>query len=163
MAELSDIVIDTVTEIPQVKKESSDYVLGRIYSKSNYGKETTDQILKDNFVVVHFLTNYFHDDDSTRSALYMGLAIYGMLKLEAKLPKVTFEAVKRVLTEYQHQKRDDYIFGVLFKIRKRDPVLADFINNFSEVFDNPMPAFEGGLLVYRFMEKQAEMNKLKIN
>ena len=169
MAELTDIVIgtpiDIVTELPQVKKESSDYVLRRIFSDSDYGKETTGQILKENFVLMDFITKYFRDDVSTGSALYMGLAIYGMLKIEAKLPKVTCEAVKQVLTEYKHQtRRNDYIFGVLFPgIRKKDAVLADFINNFSEVFDDPMPSFEGGLLIYRFMEKQAELNKLKIN
>jgi hypothetical protein len=168
MAELTDIVndtpIDIVTEIPQIKKESIKYVLGRIFSNSNYGKEATDQVLKENFVLMDFIYKYFRSDASAGSALYMGLAIYGMLKLEAKLPKVTCEAVRQVLAEYKNQaRREDYIFGVLSKIRKKDATLADFISNFSDAFDNPMPAFEGGLLIYRFMEKQAEMNRLKIN
>jgi len=152
-----------VTSVPIIDKQVKDYVMEKIWEGSRYGQKMTATLQGDNPGILFCLMSYFKDETSLGRGVYIAISAYEMLKMKGDLPRVTFDTITKTLKEYLNSNKNEYVVSQLALMRKKDPVLADFVNELSERFDNPLPALEGGILTYRLLEKQAEINKLKIN
>jgi len=154
---------DLVTELPVADAEIVREIVNEMLYVKDCADKFTGHTIETNPAIISFMQVYFDEQESRAAALYASTSVYKILELKGPLPSITLSTAKNVMQEGIESKRDDYVFGHLLHIKRKDPSLAGFISDFSEVFDNPMPALQGAVFSYRLLEKQAEQNKIKIN
>ena len=74
------------------------------------------------------------------------------------LPKIKPEIISSVIRDYE---RDNLYFANLTqRLTNENPCILQFIDEMSDMSNNPKYVLETSLLVYRLLESQAEADKL---
>ena len=154
---------DLVTEIPAVGIATVKYVEHRMLNEEGYGKVSVKRIMKENQNLGEFLSEYAEKYTENEFIFHMGVSIYNILKKEGKLPRLTIEAMEEVTKEYENSSGNKYIHNIVQRLREQNPCLIEFVNTLSSYSNKPEATMTAGVLTYRLLEKQAELNKLKIN
>ncbi|MBN2052838.1 hypothetical protein JW756_05015 [Candidatus Woesearchaeota archaeon] len=158
MQELSDLV----RELPTINLDVVIHFLEKIV-KPDYCEESLNYILEDNRNVASFLAYHIQDHPGVGLELNPAVSVYRMMKVKGDLPRVSEETLRSVIKEYNQSNKEKYIFKVFGTVYNKDPALFEFLLLFSIRTDKPLRFLTTSLLVYRLLEKQAELNKLKIN
>jgi hypothetical protein len=77
-----------------------------------------------------------------------------------RLPAVTREVAAAVRGELLASQGNDYAVGILQRLEKDNPELAQFIALFSQTQANPAGVATGAVLVYRLLESQLDADRL---
>jgi hypothetical protein len=77
-----------------------------------------------------------------------------------RLPAVTREVAAAVRAELLASEGNDYAVGILQRLEKDNPELAQFIAVFSQTQANPAGVATSAVLVYRLLESQLDADGL---
>jgi hypothetical protein len=73
-----------------------------------------------------------------------------------RLPAVNHEVAAAVRAELVASKDNEYAIGILERLQRDNPELAQFIALFARSQENPAGVATGAVLVYRLLESQLE-------
>jgi len=134
-------------------------VEGEFKTQKNYMKQMLDNMYKENIYIWMFLDLYTPPAD--QKALYCGEFVYRCLEKVDSILMVDSKAFIEVTHEATSSGGDEYAEGIIKRLHEDNEWLADYIVNLaheSAIGDRIKAA---GAVVYRFIEKQAEINVLK--
>lgn len=83
-----------------------------------------------------------------------------MTEKQGLLPLVSEDVCYAVQAELHHSKENEFVIELLRRLEKDNPLVANFIAQFSLTTEDPVGATYAGLLVYRLLESQADANNL---
>jgi hypothetical protein len=78
-----------------------------------------------------------------------------------RLPVVSRDVAAAVRAELLASQGNDYAVGILQRLERDNPELAQFIALFSQTQANPAGVATGAVLVYRLLESQVDADGLK--
>jgi hypothetical protein len=79
-----------------------------------------------------------------------------------ELPRVKREITASVEHEIRSCEDAKYVKDKIKDLKKKNPVIADFIAKFSRTSEDPISTAFCGLIVYRLLESQAECTQLEM-
>jgi hypothetical protein len=77
------------------------------------------------------------------------------------LPTVTKETGFAVCRELEREDNNDYIIGMLARLERENPCVAEFVSRLAIQHGDPVGISTAALLVYRLLESQAEADSLR--
>ena len=160
MQDLSDLV----TEMPVI----NDNIIRQIIRTGNYDKDfckiSADYLEADNPHARSYLLYHAKETREPNSIRDIGTLIYRMLKMKGEVPRVTQKAVSDVEKEYEKNKGEFYAIDLLSHLKDKNPSIYKLvISGAKKLPCRPMSTIRTLTLFYRVFERQAELNKQKIN
>ena len=77
------------------------------------------------------------------------------------LPIVTQETGYAVCRELERSEHNDYVIGLLERVERENPCLAEFVSRLAMQHGDPVGISTAAMLVYRLLESQAEADSLR--
>ena len=77
------------------------------------------------------------------------------------LPTVTQETGYAVARELERAEHNDYVIGLLERVERENPCLAEFVSRLAIQHGDPVGISTAAMLVYRLLESQAEADSLR--
>ena len=95
-------------------------------------------------------------DKNPNVILYPGVVIYDLLERKSELPVVSLESIKFISGELKST--NDYIPNLIKRLKEDNLYIANFLSRYATRTYEPIVAAYSGALVYRVLEKQAELD-----
>lgn len=153
-----------VTEMPKVMPDTIEMVTAHLKPGDDYYLDKLEDMAITNYYLYRFLNTYSRGTTYPDEALHTALLTYSLLEEEAgKVPVITKQATDKVEEEKFSKTEQEFASPIIRRITNDNPhyfkALAAYISTSNDHEMN----WETAVLFYRLFEKQAELNKLKIN
>lgn len=158
-------MLGLVTELPKVTEETKIRLLTEVFDGENYFTTVLERLQVENPLVVEWLEYFLKgvaDPAAVRSA---GTFVYRLLESAGPVPQLLEETALDVQREFLE--KDSYLVNLIQRVQKENPTIANFVIHYSDCLAaknrlndlTPLKTAYAGMLLYRVLERQAELNK----
>jgi hypothetical protein len=164
MDESIDDLDQIVTKLPKVMPGTVEMVTTHLKPGGDYYLDKLEYLALTNYVLYRFIDAYSRGTTYPDETVHTALLAYSLLEEEAgKVPVITKQVTDRVEEERFFSTEQEFASPILHRVANENPhyfnALASHINTSNDHGMNWITV----ALMYSLFEKQAELNKLKIN
>lgn len=149
-----------ITDLPVVQHDAIVIAGSEAYENKNFFRDLTNRIRQDNPTIINVLEQYAQESGCPREVNYGGLMTYRVLEIEGSLPRVGYLARNQARQELIEKPGDEYVMGMLEKVRDNNPTVLELIVTFEELVQKPKMLVYASMITYGLLEKQACLNKI---
>jgi hypothetical protein len=153
-----------VTELPKVLPDTIDMVTYHLRPEDDYYSEKIEYMKMTNNYLSRYLNAYSNTTTYPEETVRTALLAYSLLEEEAgKAPIVTRKAARAVENESLDLEAASFAWPILDRIRRNNIFYYNALQDYIHQTKDPGGNWYTAALFHRLFEKQAELNKLKIN
>ena len=132
-------------------------------SNHQYETELVERIKENNPLVVEWVSKYSFSFLNPTEIATPAILVYDLLERSGYIPRVSTETMMSITEEVlKNKSQKDYTISLVERLQEDNPCVVNFISQIAvRGSTDPQATAYGALLVYRFLEKQAELDALK--
>lgn len=163
MAKSLEELIVPMTELPLVRLDTIDLVTNILIPGEYYYEETLEQMSVTNKKLYNFLREYSRHTGWPNETKHTVLLSYSLLEEEEQAPKVSRKAAMRVRDEIKELGMPEFTSLVKGQMQRKNIFYYNALDSYISDSHDSETNWNTAALFYRLFEKQAEVNRLKIN
>ena len=156
-------MMNLVTKLPMVTDATGISLQRKIIADRKYIETALEKLKEDNPLVAQFIRDFSVGRAYTKSVESAGTVVYKLLELQGQVPQVLEDTTELVTREILGEPGNDYLIHLVNHVYKKNPGIVNFIAGFGAKSPAAVEIIYSGMLVYRLLEKQTEINKEMLN
>jgi hypothetical protein len=147
--------------LPRLEQEMSFST--EVLRNQVYLERVLEKMADDNPVVRSWIDGYSRAMPRCEDSIYQAMWVYSLLKKSGPVPKVEAMTALSLLEEVRKSNLRNYLADIRNRLQEENPLVLDFIRDFALTSSEPGRSFYAGLMTYRLLERQAEIDFAKGN